>query len=108
MKYIIRCRTLLNNLSEEEVKAILKKNIGSKNMSSLARMIKFLELERGRNTSEKFVRNLVLLSILYASSQDGKALPFADLVFQALYVTLSSSGSKKPKHKAPRRIIDLF
>ena len=100
-KYISRYRVLLENLSKEEIEVILRKSIGSSNMPSLARMIKFLELENGSRVSEKFTRNLILLSIIYGSSRGKKGLTFADLVFQALYATLSSSSGKS-KRRTPR------
>ena len=96
-RYVRKYRALLENLSKEEMETILWKSIGSKNIPSLARMIRFLELENGSSTSEKFTRNMILLSIIYGSSRGRSGLTFADLVFQALYATLSSSCGGKSK-----------
>ena len=101
-RYVNKYRMLLENLSKEEIETILRKSIGSSNIPSLARMIKFLELERGSGISEKFTRNLILLSILYGSSRGRKGLTFADLVFQALYATLSSNNDNRSKHRDSR------
>ncbi|RLE90524.1 MAG: hypothetical protein DRN04_14880 [Thermoprotei archaeon] len=101
-RYISKYRVLLENLSKEEIEAILRKSIGSTNMPSLARMIKFLELENGSRVSEKFTRNLILLSIIYGSSRGRKGLTFADLVFQALYATLTNNNNKS-KRRSPHR-----
>jgi len=76
-------------MSSEEISAVLMKSIGSNNVPSLVRMVRFLELECGSRTSEKFVRNLVLLSVMHASSRGRRGMTFADLVFQALYAALS-------------------
>jgi len=100
--FLSRCRLLLDNLSREEIEAILRRSIGSKNMPSLARMVRFLELECGSRTSEKFIRNLILLSIMYAFSHGRKGMTFADLVFQALYVTLSNSSRERSNYRALR------
>lgn len=99
-RYVSKLRVLLEGLSKEETEVILRESIGPNNIPTLARMIKFLELENGSRTSEKFTRNIILLSIIYGSSRGRKGLTFADLVFQALYATLSSSGGGKSKRRA--------
>jgi hypothetical protein len=91
-RYISRYEVLLRDLPKDDVEVILSRSIGSRNMSKLVKMIKFLELERGSSVSDKFTRNILLLSILYGASRGTKRLAFADLVFQALYVTLSDDS----------------
>jgi len=101
-RYVSKCRVLLGDLSKEEIEVFLRESIGPSNIPTLARMIKFLELESGSRTSQKFTRNIILLSIIYGSSRGRKGLTFADLVFQALYATLSSSGGGRSKRRALR------
>lgn len=91
-KVIHEYKLLMKSLPKEEIKEILRRSIGSRNMLKLSAMVEFLRVERGSSTSEKFVRNIVLLSLLYGSGKGKKELSFADLVFQALYATLSKNS----------------
>lgn len=44
----------------------------------------------GEGASEEFIRNVILLSLIYGSKRERDA--FTDLVFQALYKTLSNNS----------------
>lgn len=79
----------MKSLPREEIEKILRRNIGSRNMLKLSAMIEFLRVEKGSLTSEKFAKNIILLSLLYGSNKGKKELSFTDMVFQALYITLS-------------------
>lgn len=88
----LECKVLLRSLRNEDIKKILRENVGPKNMSRLSAMIEFLEIERGKNVSEDFIRNIILLSLLYGAGRGRREMAFADLVFQALYRTLSENS----------------
>jgi len=94
---VSKCEELLRNLSNEEIEEIVLRSVGSKNMSKLTKMIRFLELKEGNSIAERFTKNIVLLSLLYGARRSSKSLTFTDLVFQALYAALSTSGSRSKK-----------
>jgi len=87
----LECKILLRSLQNEDIRRILRENIGLRNMSKLSAMIEFLEIERGKNISEEFIKNIVLLSLLYGAERGKREMAYADLVFQALYRTLSGN-----------------
>lgn len=85
-------KILIKSFTKEEIRRVLEENIGSRNMLRLLTMIEFLESRRGRNASEEFIKNIILLSLLYGSGRNKKELAFVDIVFQALYETLTKSS----------------
>lgn len=94
-RIVSECKSLIKAFPKEEIRRILRKNIGSRNMPKLSAMMEFLEIERGRSISEEFIKNVILLSLLYGSGRGKRNMAFAELVFQALYKTLSAPGSNK-------------
>ncbi|MEM3976545.1 MAG: hypothetical protein QXO87_07315 [Desulfurococcaceae archaeon] len=94
-------KELVKALSKEEIKSILQKSIGPKNMPKLSAMIQFLEMKSGEAVSEEFTRNIILLSLLYGSEKSVKKLTFTDLVFQALYETFSKQLKNRINAKSP-------
>lgn len=86
---IFECKTLIKSFPKEEIRRILQESIGSKNMLKLFAMMEFLEIKNGRRASEDFIKNVILLSLLYGSRRSKRSIAFVDLVFQALYRTLS-------------------
>ena len=79
----------VKRLDEERATRFLRESLGTRNISKLGKMALFLELQSGRETEEKFLKNIILLSFL---GQLGKRkLEFVELVFQALYAALSSN-----------------
>lgn len=88
------CRVLIKSFSKEDIKGILQRNIGSRNMSKLFAMIEFLEIKSGRKASDEFIKNIILLLFLYGSRRGKRELAFIDLVFQALYETLSKGENE--------------
>ncbi|MBS7640641.1 MAG: hypothetical protein QXJ19_03250 [Candidatus Bathyarchaeia archaeon] len=85
-------KILIKSFTKEEIMRVLRENIGSRNMLRLLTMIEFLESRRGRSASEEFIKNIILLSLLYGSGRNKKELAFVDIVFQALYETLTKSS----------------